>query len=175
MSTKAATTSAGLASRPAADRLADGALLGGAVGPGRLAEPGLRRRRSVGVDDERCGARHLGVDDLRRQFALVLQEPVLFSTTIGENIAYARSDATRDEIIAALSARDIEAREAAAEDRECDAEGRETVPLVILLCVVAPGGPVRTLPSAAPLNSAGNINTCFATCLPSCSADATPT
>ena len=44
------------------------------------------------------------VDDLRRQFALVLQEPVLFSTTIGENIAYARSDATRDEIIAAAKA-----------------------------------------------------------------------
>ena len=44
------------------------------------------------------------VDDLRRQFALVLQEPVLFSTTVGENIAYARSDATRDEIIAAAKA-----------------------------------------------------------------------
>ena len=44
------------------------------------------------------------VDDLRRQFALVLQEPVLFSTTIGENIAYARSDATQDEIIAAVQA-----------------------------------------------------------------------
>ena len=28
--------------------------------------------------------------DLRRQFAIVLQDPVLFSTTIGENIAYAR-------------------------------------------------------------------------------------
>jgi ATP-binding cassette subfamily B protein len=44
------------------------------------------------------------VADLRRQFALVLQEPVLFSTTIGENIAYARSDATRDEIVAATKA-----------------------------------------------------------------------
>jgi ATP-binding cassette subfamily B protein len=44
------------------------------------------------------------VADLRRQFALVLQEPVLFSTTIGENIAYARSDATRDEIIASAKA-----------------------------------------------------------------------
>ena len=44
------------------------------------------------------------VDDLCRQFALVLQEPVLFSTTIGENIAYARSDATHDEIIAAAKA-----------------------------------------------------------------------
>ena len=44
------------------------------------------------------------VADLRRQFALVLQEPVLFSTTIGENIAYARSDATHDEIIVAAKA-----------------------------------------------------------------------
>jgi ATP-binding cassette, subfamily B, bacterial len=44
------------------------------------------------------------VADLRRQFALVLQEPVLFSTTIVENIGYARSDATRDEIVAAAKA-----------------------------------------------------------------------
>jgi ATP-binding cassette, subfamily B, bacterial len=44
------------------------------------------------------------VDDLRRQFALVLQEPVLFSTTIGENIRYARSDAAQVEIITAAKA-----------------------------------------------------------------------
>jgi ATP-binding cassette, subfamily B, bacterial len=42
--------------------------------------------------------------DLRRQFAIVLQEPVLFSTTIAENIAYARPDATRDEIMRAAEA-----------------------------------------------------------------------
>ena len=48
--------------------------------------------------------REYRVADLRRQFALVLQEPVLFSTTIGENISYARSDATEDEIIAAAQA-----------------------------------------------------------------------
>jgi ATP-binding cassette subfamily B protein len=36
--------------------------------------------------------------DLRRQFAFVLQEPVLFSTSIGENIAYGRDGATREEI-----------------------------------------------------------------------------
>src|SRR5262249_45104962 len=34
------------------------------------------------------------VRDLRRQFAIVLQEPVLFSTTVAENIAYARPEAT---------------------------------------------------------------------------------
>jgi ATP-binding cassette subfamily B protein len=42
--------------------------------------------------------------DLRNQFAIVLQEPVLFSTRIAENIAYARPEATREEIIAAAKA-----------------------------------------------------------------------
>ncbi len=36
--------------------------------------------------------------DLRNQFAIVLQEPVLFSTTIAENIAYARPEANQEEI-----------------------------------------------------------------------------
>ena len=39
--------------------------------------------------------------DLRNQFAIVLQEPVLFSTSIGENIAYARPGAGANEILAA--------------------------------------------------------------------------
>jgi ATP-binding cassette subfamily B protein len=39
--------------------------------------------------------------DLRRQFAIVLQETLLFSTTIGENIAYGRPDASEAEIIEA--------------------------------------------------------------------------
>ncbi len=39
--------------------------------------------------------------DLRSQFAIVLQESVLFSTSIAENIAYARPGATDDEIVAA--------------------------------------------------------------------------
>jgi ATP-binding cassette subfamily B protein len=42
--------------------------------------------------------------DLRHQFAIVLQEPVLFSTSVAENIAYARPGATRDELVAAASA-----------------------------------------------------------------------
>jgi len=42
--------------------------------------------------------------DLRNQFAIVLQEPVLFSTTIAENIAYGRAGATEDEIIDAAKA-----------------------------------------------------------------------
>ena len=42
--------------------------------------------------------------DLREQFAIVLQEPVLFSTSVAENIAYARPEASRDEVIAATKA-----------------------------------------------------------------------
>ena len=39
--------------------------------------------------------------DLRQQFAIVLQEPVLFSTSIAENIAYARPVASVEDIIRA--------------------------------------------------------------------------
>jgi ATP-binding cassette subfamily B protein len=42
--------------------------------------------------------------DLRNQFSIVLQEPVLFSTSIAENIAYARPDASKEEIIEAAKA-----------------------------------------------------------------------
>ncbi|UCG22973.1 MAG: ATP-binding cassette domain-containing protein [Chloroflexota bacterium] len=42
--------------------------------------------------------------DLRNQFAIVLQDTVLFSTTIAENIAYARSEATEEEIFQAAKA-----------------------------------------------------------------------
>lgn len=42
--------------------------------------------------------------DLRNQFAIVLQEPVLFSTTIAENISYGCPDAHLDEIVAAAEA-----------------------------------------------------------------------
>jgi ATP-binding cassette, subfamily B, bacterial len=38
---------------------------------------------------------------LRRQISIVPQEPVLFSSTVAENIAYGRPTATRDEIITA--------------------------------------------------------------------------
>jgi ATP-binding cassette subfamily B protein len=44
------------------------------------------------------------VADLREQFAIVLQEPVLFSTSIAENIAYARPGASLDEIVEAAMA-----------------------------------------------------------------------
>jgi len=42
--------------------------------------------------------------DLRDQFAIVLQEPVLFSTTIGENIAYGRPGASDLDIVRAARA-----------------------------------------------------------------------
>jgi ATP-binding cassette subfamily B protein len=42
--------------------------------------------------------------DLRNQFAIVLQDPVLFSATILENIAYARSEASEQQIIEAAKA-----------------------------------------------------------------------
>jgi ATP-binding cassette subfamily B protein len=42
--------------------------------------------------------------DLRDQYALVLQDPVLFSTSIAENIRYGRPDATDDEVRAAAEA-----------------------------------------------------------------------
>jgi ATP-binding cassette, subfamily B, bacterial MsbA len=41
---------------------------------------------------------------LRRQLAVVPQEPVLFGLSVRENIAYGRLDATREEIIAAAQA-----------------------------------------------------------------------
>ncbi|MHC4947371.1 MAG: ABC transporter ATP-binding protein [Planctomycetota bacterium] len=48
--------------------------------------------------------RDIRLGDLRNQFAIVLQEPVLFSSTIAENIAYGRPGATDAEIVAAAKA-----------------------------------------------------------------------
>ena len=42
--------------------------------------------------------------DLRNQFAIVLQEPVLFSTSVAENIAYAHPGAGERDIVAAAKA-----------------------------------------------------------------------
>ncbi|HVH10463.1 MAG TPA: ABC transporter ATP-binding protein, partial [Gemmatimonadales bacterium] len=42
--------------------------------------------------------------DLRSQFAIVLQDPVLFSTSIAENIAYARPGASERDIVRAARA-----------------------------------------------------------------------
>ena len=48
--------------------------------------------------------RDYALDDLRRQYAVVLQEPLLFSATVAENIAYGRPDAARAEVRAAARA-----------------------------------------------------------------------
>ena len=48
--------------------------------------------------------REYRIRDLRKQFAAVLQEPVLFASNIAENIAYGKPDASDDEIIAAARA-----------------------------------------------------------------------
>jgi len=44
------------------------------------------------------------VADLRNQYAVVLQDTVLFSTSVAENIRFARPDATTEEIVAAAKA-----------------------------------------------------------------------
>jgi ATP-binding cassette subfamily B protein len=59
------------------------------------------------IDD--VDIRNYPVTDLRNQFGIVLQEPVLFSTTIGENIAYASPLASRHEV--ELAARAAEAHD----------------------------------------------------------------
>jgi ABC-type multidrug transport system fused ATPase/permease subunit len=48
--------------------------------------------------------RDITVKSLRDQFSIVLQEPLLFSETIAENIRYGRLEATREEIMAAAEA-----------------------------------------------------------------------
>jgi ATP-binding cassette subfamily B protein len=45
--------------------------------------------------------RNFQLSNLRRQFSIVLQETVLFSASVAENIAYARTSATEEQIIAA--------------------------------------------------------------------------
>jgi ATP-binding cassette subfamily B protein len=65
----------------------------------RFYDPTSGRIMLDGVD-----LRDYRVADLRSQFAIVLQEPVLFSTSIGENIAYARPDASLSDVQAAAVA-----------------------------------------------------------------------
>jgi ATP-binding cassette subfamily B protein len=65
----------------------------------RLYDPTQGRVILDGID-----LRDYVLRDLRNQFAIVLQEPVLFSGSISDNIAYARPEASRDKIIAAARA-----------------------------------------------------------------------
>ena len=68
----------------------------------RLYDPAGGRVLLDGVD-----LRDFKLHDLRNQFAIVLQEPVLFSCSIGENIAYAKPEAAEAEIIAAAHAANV--------------------------------------------------------------------
>jgi ATP-binding cassette subfamily B protein len=68
----------------------------------RFYDPSSGRILLDGVD-----LREYRLADLRNQFAVVLQEPLLFSGTIAENIAYARPEATEAEVIAAARAANI--------------------------------------------------------------------
>ena len=65
----------------------------------RLYDPGSGRILLDGVDLTDYKLR-----DLRNQFAVVLQEPVLFSTSLAENISYARPEASETEIMVAAKA-----------------------------------------------------------------------
>jgi ATP-binding cassette subfamily B protein len=65
----------------------------------RFYDPGAGRILLDGVD-----LRDYRLDDLREQYSIVLQDPVLFSTTVRENIAYGKPDATTAQIEAAARA-----------------------------------------------------------------------
>jgi ATP-binding cassette, subfamily B, bacterial len=65
----------------------------------RFYDPTAGRVLLDGID-----LREYKVADLRNQFGIVLQEPILFSTSIAENISYARPDASEAEIEAAAAA-----------------------------------------------------------------------
>jgi len=77
----------------------------GTTGAGKSTLMGLLMRFYDPTDGEitldGVDLRDYSLADLRRQFAIVLQEPVLFSTSIGENIAYGREGATREEVVEA--------------------------------------------------------------------------
>ncbi len=65
----------------------------------RFYDPSAGRILLDGVD-----LRNYRLAELRQQFSIVLQEPVLFSTSVAGNIAYAKPDASRAEIVEAAKA-----------------------------------------------------------------------
>lgn len=69
----------------------------------RFFEPTSGRVLVDGVEVERYGLR-----SLRERIAVVPQEPVLFSGSIGDNIRYGRLDATDDEVAAAARAAHVD-------------------------------------------------------------------
>jgi len=65
----------------------------------RFFDPGEGRITLDGVD-----LREYKIADLRNQFAVVLQDTVLFSTSIAENIRFAKPEASMEEVVAASRA-----------------------------------------------------------------------
>ncbi|MFM7207877.1 MAG: ABC transporter ATP-binding protein [Planctomycetaceae bacterium] len=57
-----------------------------------------------GVFVDGVNVKDLGLDDLRRHISVVLQEPLLFSMSIRDNLRYGRLDATEEEIVEAARA-----------------------------------------------------------------------
>jgi ATP-binding cassette subfamily B protein len=78
--------------------------IAGQTGAGKpLCEPSgsLSRCSSGQILLDGVDLRDYKLNDLRNQFAIVLQEPVLFSTSVAENIGYARAGASQEEIVRA--------------------------------------------------------------------------
>src|SRR5207244_8812885 len=90
--------------------IAPGTRLGivGATGAGKTTLISLLTRfydpteGQVPLDD--VDLREYKLADLRRQFAVVLQDPVLFSLSIADNIAYAAPGASQEHVVAAAQA-----------------------------------------------------------------------
>ena len=85
--------------------------IAGVTGAGKTTLAGLVTRfydpRSGQVLLDSVDLRDYRLADLRNQFAIVLQEPVLFSASIGENIRYGRVGASGDEVVAAAKAANV--------------------------------------------------------------------
>jgi ATP-binding cassette, subfamily B, bacterial len=79
--------------------------IAGQTGAGKTTLVGLLARfHDVSSDQillDGVDLRDYKLNDLRNQFAIVLQEPVLFSTSVAENIGYARAGASQEEIVRA--------------------------------------------------------------------------
>ncbi len=85
--------------------------IAGATGAGKSTLANLLLRlydpTSGAVTLDGVDLRDYRVDDLRSQYTVVFQEPVLFSASIGENIAYGCPDATPEDIAEAARAANV--------------------------------------------------------------------